>query len=224
MKAIIAEIAVMLVAFTRLAGAQELTSTGMLATGTMSRSKIVADDFQLGDLMYVKVRQPAGIGDIYVSVHLYYSDDTQGDNSQDAFVPVRPSNDALGEAYTSAHDGGVRDFVKFSATNESTIRHVSLFIPYKAASLPLGRQFRRRYAIILWDRTNTRVSTKWLKPELVEANPDASGTVIITTVSFSAPCALPESGPLVPTPQSTDHGKLQFFNSSSGDWICPVAN
>jgi hypothetical protein len=218
MKNIIAGILITLAAMNRTVAGQELTSTGMLATGTMSRSKLVNDDFQLGDLMYVKVLQPANIGDIFVSVHLYSSE-----NENDNFIPVSPSPDDLGGAYTSAHNGGVRDFVKFSAAKENTIRHVSLFIPYKAALLPMGKKFHRRYAIILWDSKNDIVSTKWLKPELVEAKLDDSGTVIVTTVTFSAPCALPESGPLVPIPVSTDNGKLQFFNATSGEWVCPAA-
>ena len=152
----------------------------MLATATAGRTRLsLADRFEVGDLMYVQVLHPSNFGEIYVSAHMEYK------TQNDTWRPVPTANTPLGQAYTSGKYPGMRDYVLFANVQESTLRHVSFFLPYDAAGLPNGT-YDRRYVIRLWDGNNQEVQNTALNEHQVEVQRNNSGRVIIRMVTAKA--------------------------------------
>ncbi|WP_164104236.1 hypothetical protein [Candidatus Laterigemmans baculatus] len=120
---------------------QQLTDMGMMATGVLSRTRVGGSDFQIGDMMYMTALQEADSGSMYVSAHMEYLDDNNN------WQPVPTASNALGNEYRSGRYPGVRDYVKFENAGANTTRHICLFMPYGAASLPTNRFYQRRYVL-----------------------------------------------------------------------------
>lgn len=205
-----------LVLVVSIAHGQQLTGTGILATGVVSRSRLAVEDFQLGDLMYVRVGQPASSGNMYVSAHMEYLDDQQ------QWQPVLTAKTALGEAYRSGRYLGIRDFVRFEGCSVNTTRHVCLFLPYEAAALPTNKVYQRRYVLRVWDHRNEPVARTVLAPEAVSARRDDHGKLLIVAVRVKTCSSLlqPSGDQLEPLPESQDDGTLQLFNAVTGVFLC----
>lgn len=198
----------------RVAVGQELFGSGMLATETMSRTRFGGANFQLGDVMYVSVVHPKNVGEIYVSSHMEYL-------TGDQWRPVPTRKDRLGQDYTSPHYTGLRDYVKLNGVPVETERKVCFFMPYEAASLESGKEYRRRYVIRLWDRNNDEVHAVHLQEDSVDVK-KVNGKTIISVVVRAKACAakpLTSQEPIPETRRST--GIVRFFNARSGKWICP---
>lgn len=193
--------------------AQQLTDTGMLATGVMSRTRAGGTDFQLGDMMYITALHPANTGGMYVSAHMEFLSDNNN------WQPVPTAATTLGNEYRSGQFPGVRDYVKFNSCEANTTRHVCLFMPYAAASLPVNKFYQRRYVLRLWDRNNRPILRTALSAEPVETKRDHSGKLIIVTVKARA-CGALVGANGDPVPESNDDGTFQFFSTKTGEFIC----
>ncbi len=194
--------------------AQQLTGMGMLATGTVSRTRIGGVDFELGDMMYVTVLHPAKSGQLYVSSHMEYQD------SQQQWIPVPTANSRLGQAYQSGKYPGVRDFVRFSGQDETVTRHVCLFMPYDAASLPGNRIYQRRYVIRVWDKDNRDIGQTVLPADQVTTRREEDGTLVISIVKVKTCSSMVDADSAEPIPESKDDGSVRFFSAKSGNWVC----
>ena len=194
--------------------AQQLTDMGMMATGVLSRTRAGGADFQQGDMMYLTALHPADSGSMYVSAHMEYLDDT------DNWQAVPTAGTALGKEYQSGRYPGVRDYVKFENTNANTTRHICLFMPYGAASLPTNKFYQRRYVLRLWDRNNEPVSRTALPAEAVQTKKDNGGKFVIVTVKAKT-CASLVDANNEPIPESQDEGTLRFFSTRTGKYVCP---
>lgn len=197
------------------AAAQEFLQLGMLATETMSRTRLGGSHFQAGDMMYVSVLHSANTGDMYVSSHMEYFDANNG-----KWRPIPTRNTELGRAYTSGQYPGVRDYVQFDSVDADTERNVCLFMPYEAASVQQGAGFRRRYVLRLWDNDNEEVKAVVLPEELVNVE-SHKGKTVITLVKAKA-CAASPFASNEPIPETRrESGLVRFFNPKNGAWVCP---
>jgi len=198
---------------------QQLKGLGMLAVGTASRTRLGGEYFQVGDLMYVAVLQPGTRSECSISVHMEYLDQNR------VWQPIPTANSDLGRQYRSAMDGSVRDYVTLRGESQLTTRHVSLFVPYNAASLPAG-SYVRRYVIRLWNANNQDIADRELPAEPVTVIKEEGRTVIrITKISCCRAIAGPpaSSAPPQPIPESVDQGGVLFFDTQKGTWACPTA-
>ena len=193
---------------------QHLTGMGMLATGTVSRTRVGGGDCEVGDMMYVTVLQPAKSGQMYVSAHMEYQ------NSQQRWVPVPTANSSLGQAYRSSKYPGLRDYVRFNGDDETVTRHVCLFMPYDAASLPGNRIYERRYVIRVWDNDNNDIGHTVLPADQVTTKREGDGTLIISVVKVKTCTSMVDAGNAEPVPESEDAGTVRFFSTKSGQWVC----
>lgn len=206
-------LAVVLLLFTTELHAQMLLDRGMLATGTMSRTRLEINTFQTGDMMYISALQPGNSGGMYVSAHMEYLK-----NNNWISVPTR--DDDLGLAYRSHAYSGMRDYVKFASVSENTERHICLFMPYEAANLPVGNRYERRYVLRVWDRNNIEVSNTILPQETVSIEKHA-GRTVITVVQARACVAVLSDNEIQPVQESRQTGIVRFFNARNGEWVCP---
>jgi hypothetical protein len=139
------------------------------------------------------------------------------------WVPVPTAENSLGEAYTSEHYPGLRDFVSLKGVTEYTQRHISFFMPYDAAAMHDGT-YLRRYVIRLWNKNDQDVARTTLTAEKVTIN-NQSGRTIIKVVECKACCAAmaASEGPLEPMPEVVSTGTVQFFDAKTGHSFCPEA-
>lgn len=195
------------------ARAQQLKDLGILATGALSRTRVAGGEFELGDMMYVTAVQSANTGGMYVSAHMEYNDPQQG------WLPVPTAPTPLGNEYRSGKYVGLRDYVRFGAASTNVTRHICLFMPYAAASLPDGRVYERRYVIRLWDSENQEVANTALTPDSVRAE-QSDGRLVLTLVRAKTCGSMVDSTHPAPVAESQDTGSVRFFSTSSGKWVC----
>lgn len=195
---------------------QQLTGTGMMASGVSGRVKAAshasANQFELGDMLYFAALQPANSRGMYVSAHMEYLDNNE-------WRPVPVANTELGFAYRSGHSPGVRDYIKFDSCNESTARHVCLFMPYNAASLRNGL-YERRYVLRLWDHNNRLIAggSRALSPDTVEAKRERNNLSFVTVRARA--CSSPVGNPEGAGQADKDDAAIVFFNTQTGETIC----
>ena len=192
---------------------QRLTDMGMFASGTVSRSRLGGEDFQLGDMMYVAAIQPANSGGMYVSAHMEYEDTQQG------WLPVPTASTPLGQAYRSGKYVGLRDYVQFGGTGVGFMRHICLFMPYDAAALPGNKVYERRYVIRVWDGNNQEVANTVLPSETVSTTRQG-GKLTLVVARAKACSSMMDAADNTPIPQSEDTGLVRFFSTGSGKWVC----
>lgn len=198
--------------------AQQLKEMGVLATGVLSRTRIGGGDFQSGDMIYVTAFHPANSGKIFVSAHMEYLDK----NKKWSPVPTKGDTE-LGQEYTSGNFPGLRDYVKFEGSNSNHIRHICLFMPYKAADLPINKKYTRRYSLRVWDDNNEPVERTILTPEQIATTRDENGNFVMTTVTAKACSSMPAPKNTDPVPESKNSGLLRFFDTKSGSFVCPAS-
>jgi hypothetical protein len=187
----------------------------MLFNQALSRSR--DSEFYVGDLLYIKVRVPANVGQVMVSAHAEYF-------GQGQWQTMPTSNSALGQAYLSGRYPGVRDYVTIESSGAILEKNVALFIPYAACALNPDTAFHMRYVIRLWDGNNTEIANLPLQSMPVNVSVEREHLLIsaIRAVACSAiPSGDQAAGAPAPVPQSEPAGAVQFFDAATGLFVCP---
>src|SRR5579863_2413557 len=194
---------------------QQLINKGILVTQILARTRMGI--FERGDLLHVTVRQPAGNKGFTISVHAEYTDGA-GKWQQ---VPAPKS--MLGPVYKSNKYGGLRDYVDFLGTPQTIDRNIAMFMPFDGFALPVGKDYKYRYVIRLWEirpgrEEDKEISSLALEPYRIHVSEDSEGPLV--TILDTKPCAFLR-GPDQKGDSSRPAGIVRFFDATNGKWECP---
>lgn len=220
--------AILIILFlSRDAACQELKNLGIVCTQVLSRTRLGSTSYSVGDMILVTAEQGPNTSGMSISTHMEYQ--TGPEIGTNNWRPVPTTSDPLGKSYTSGKYPGLRDFVTVETRVSVPTQHqICLFMPHDAAAIQEGTQFSRRYVIRVWDQNGNEIESKALSLPADSVSMERQGPrrIIRTTVAVACSKSIyTGSGPANLEPEAartvSENGTSRFFNTSSGQWVCP---